>query len=315
MSLSNPPRGSAARHPEGTVQKWCALYYGAIQFLGSRHTPCAVHGTRSVPTTFLLFLLAAPGWAAVVPAAPVSEEEILGAAVEAFARGQAADREEQARELFRRAADLFTLLRSRGVRNPALFANQGNAELLAGRLGPALMAYQRGLRLAPNDSTLRDHLAFARSRVSYASDVGRLPGSAWPAWLPWPSLDLALTVAAVFFTLTCLLVTRWRMTRQRRWLVCAAVAGAFTLLAGLGAWLLAEHDAWQDREPLVVVAAEAAPFHTGNGTRYPRHPALSVLPAGLEARGLHQRGGWRQIRLATGEIGWVRARDVVADEP
>jgi hypothetical protein len=95
-------------------------------------------------------------------------------------------------------------------------------------------------------------------------------------------------------------------------LLCGVVLLLLTASAGVGVWLLQEHDAWEDREPLVVVAAaDGVALQRGNGESYPR---LMTLPQGLEARRLHQRGDWLQIQLATGEIGWVHRSGVVVDE-
>jgi hypothetical protein len=242
-----------------------------------------------------------------------SDEAVLDEAIGEFERGkQAKDDVAASSKHFTRAADLFAELQQRGVRNPALYLNQGNAELLAGRLGQALLAYHRGLQLAPNDATMRDHRDYARTRVRFASAVGRQPTSAWPPWLPQPTMTFTAIVFFLCYGLTWIAFTRWRMTRERRPLLIGSALLALTMLAGIGAWYLREQEAREEREPFVVVAAaDGTALQRGNGESYPR---LMSLPQGLEARRLHERGDWLQIQLATGEIGWVRRADVLIDD-
>jgi hypothetical protein len=35
----------------------------------------------------------------------------------------------------------------------------------------------------------------------------------------------------------------------------------------------------------------------------------------MEARRLHERGGWLQIQFASGEVGWMEKAAVLVDEP
>jgi len=54
-------------------------------------------------------------------------------------------------------------------------------------------------------------------------------------------------------------------------------------------------------------------LRTGNGTEYP--PRLDVaLPRGAEVRRLFERGGWYQVELSGGPVGWLPREAVVADE-
>ena len=69
-------------------------------------------------------------------------------------------------------------------------------------------------------------------------------------------------------------------------------------------------------------------LHRGDGSEYPRYNAAArdwtdsgldaeatVLPAGVEARLLFERGAWLQIRLDGGEVGWVPRTAVMLDRP
>src|SRR5207248_1790069 len=83
------------------------------------------------------------------------DADLLRQAQDSFAEAvRLRDEPEKARPLFRQSADQFEELRHRGAANPALFRDAGNACLLAGDLPGAVLAYRRGLRLAPDDREL-----------------------------------------------------------------------------------------------------------------------------------------------------------------
>src|SRR5262249_32459117 len=128
--------------------------------------------------------------AAASTAPTLSDLDLLRQAETAFRQGlELRDRPEQSRKLFRAAADHCAALQQRGVRNADLFRNLGNANLLAGDLPRAILAYRRGLVLAPNDTALRANLEHAREQVvlSPHTTLGRPPVDHWPPWLARPS--------------------------------------------------------------------------------------------------------------------------------
>ena len=54
---------------------------------------------------------------------------------------------------------------AKGFSSAALYYNLGNAYFKTGRLGKAVVNYQRAMRLTPRDGDLRANLSFARSMV------------------------------------------------------------------------------------------------------------------------------------------------------
>jgi hypothetical protein len=248
-------------------------------------------------------------------AAPAGEESIsntmlLARAEAAFDRGVAGRLSaDKGRESFATAAADYEALRQQGLQNAALFRNQGNAYLLAADLARAILAYRRGLRIAPGDRALQTNLAYARKQVESPpsgsaarfSWVPRLP----PAWL-W------LGLAACYST-GWLGVTRCVMVRQLRPLRLAFIGLA--LGAVLGAGLVVE--AWDSHDdaqyPLVIIAKDKVRLRKGNGFSYPVRDDMN-LNRGVEARLLYRRGEWLQIELSDGKIGWVPLTDALLDE-
>jgi hypothetical protein len=233
--------------------------------------------------------------------------DILGHAQQRFRLGTDNLRNvAEARQRFAEAAaDLERIVTREN--SPAFFLALGNAEALAGRWPWAIWAFECGRRLDPNDAALREHLDYARSLVNYPpGGRGRPVPDVWPGWLYRPTVNELLAVALIANGVGWLLVGVWYI--RRRGPAFAIAAGLLGTAIVAGGWWYVEHErAAYDREhSLVVVAADGTMLHRGNGPSYPLHAEVPNLPAGLEARLLHQRGGWMQIQLTTGETGWVR---------
>lgn len=217
---------------------------------------------------------------------------------------------------FHAAADYFDELRRRGARNPELYRNLGNACLLADDLPRAILAYRSGLALDPSDADLQAGLNEARSRVDYAvaGDFGRPPDDRRPPWLPRLPSEWAFAGAAACYVAACFLLTRWLMTRGRRLIVLAVVA--FTAAAGLTALVVmaVRTEREQRDQPPAVVAEDGVLLRRGDGPAFP--PRYETpLNKGVEARRLFVRGGWVQLELSGGEVGWAPREDVLIDEP
>jgi tetratricopeptide (TPR) repeat protein len=246
----------------------------------------------------------------------LSDEAVLQQAETAFRDGMNRSGSSDRAKLFRQASELYEELRRRGVDNPDLHRNQGNAALLSGNLAEAILAYRRGLRLAPNDRELRANLGYARDQVVYSSadNFARPATNPFLTWLPFfpPGLLLALTF--IFYSVTCAGITRWFMTRQTWLLQLAGCALAFGLLFGIGLVFQTGAIDKESKYALVVISRDGTYLRKGNHENYPRSYD-SPLNQGVEASLLYVRGDWLQVELAGGEIGWLPQEAVLVDTP
>lgn len=202
------------------------------------------------------------------------------------------------------AADAATVLEAAlspdAQLNPAAQRALGNAHLLAGDLGRAVLAYRRALLVSPSDPLARASLEHARARVE-AAPVPDL-STRWRSAVRWARSMLPrraiFWAAAAVFTLACfVLAARLIRRASARLTVPATVALviASTALAFLGV---------EPRlnDPRAAVVLGRAPARTGpHAEVYP--PALEQpVPPGAEVRILETRDGW-----AFCEIGSSRA--------
>ncbi|HEY2908802.1 MAG TPA: SH3 domain-containing protein [Gemmataceae bacterium] len=231
---------------------------------------------------------------------------VLQEAERCFAEGIAARHDASAaRRWFARSAREYDDLWQRGFHNPALALNRARAHRLAGNLPAAIAALHAGLAVARFDRALQVELEDCRAAVEYPNE--ELAVECRPRPLSGIGSRMApveaFLLAGSLWLVACLCLARLAMTRRPAWLIAAAIA--LVALAALGGlWFL---DWRQQRDanarPLAIVDRDCT-LRTGNGTAWPNRFA-GKLPRGVEARVLGRRGGWVQVELAAGAVGWL----------
>jgi hypothetical protein len=222
----------------------------------------------------------------------------------------------KARSAFAQAANGYDELWRHGHHNPELALNRANAHRLAGNLPAAIAALDAGLAVSPWSRPLQVALEDARSQVGYPI-TGDLAAQCRPA----PRLGIsqrmsgfeAWGIAGVLWLMACGGVARFAMTRRPAWVlwVLACLVGLAVLG---GAWWHDLRERQRANETPLVVMTEDVVLRKGNAEAYPAR-LEGKLPRGVEARKLTERGGWLQIRLAGGVVGWVPSMAVVSGEP
>jgi hypothetical protein len=176
---------------------------------------------------------------------------------------------------------------------------RGQSHYLAGDLPGAIAAFRAGANRYPGDSGLQRRLELCRTEVISPLAIAQPPKEWRDGFNEWEAFAIAAALV--------LIVTvggAKQFTSRERWAVLMVIVGLF----GLGMMAIRH---WQNQrvekadlaQPAYVLRFDS-PLRTGNGETYaPRLPAL--LPLGTEVRELTRRGGWMQIQLESGELGWV----------
>lgn len=237
----------------------------------------------------------------------LSDAAILAIAEQSFTQGTGLRNDSvKARAAFARSAIGYDELWERGYHTPELTLNRAHAHQLAGNLPKAIAALQEGLAENRWSRPLQVALEEARSAVGYPL-TGDLASQCRPISPPTIGNRMSPTeawvIAAILWLLTCGGIARFAMTRVMGWLVFAGLTAAALVLLG-GLWLQDDRQRQRENaEPLMIVADDVI-LRTGNSENYPTR-LDSKLPRGVEVRERSHRGGWVQVRLSSGVIGWL----------
>ena len=235
---------------------------------------------------------------AAVPAFGQTAEEAFERGNEAYAAGDWASA----------AAEYRTVLDYR-VADARVFYNLANAEFRMGRLGPAILHYEKARRLDPADAEIEANLRFVQGfrfdRVevedsfALADALHGLQARLSVDGQAWVLVVLAWISGAIL---------AWGLSRPGRfgpwhgWPLAALAT--LIVLVGLSWWDTYER---LERRELAVVMAPAAEIVAGPG---PSNPSLLTVHEGLTVVVLDDRGDWVQVSLPNGINGWIATRAI-----
>jgi len=183
-----------------------------------------------------------------------------------------------------------------GYSAPELF-NQANAAQRAGRLGPAILGYERARLLSPNDSSIEQNLRIARDKAG-------LTGSAIPAWqrpAHWLTFDSWALFGSSALFIGCGLFFAMRFVPRRavRWIGTSCAVAVL-----LAATAIAVR--WNELSLAVIQNAQAT-AHIA-----PAADAQSTfeLKPGEIVTAQRTYGDFVLVRTLNQRSGWVKKSDV-----
>ena len=246
----------------------------------------------------LLLLIGLPGLQA--QAQNARADSLWNAGVKAYTEGN-----------YSRALSDWEAVRDSGLGSRELYYNLGNAYFKTGEIAPAILWYERALRLDPSDADVRYNLEFARSRTQDRIDEvpeiffrqwGRalcylLPSNTWAA--------LALVLSGLTLALALLFLLGSSSGRRRT----GFFVGIATLLLALLCWNFAR---WQkseaERRDMAIVMRPVSSVKSSPSGDSAKD--LFILHEGTRVKILDNVGGFSNIELADGRQGWIGAGEI-----
>lgn len=199
-------------------------------------------------------------------------------------------------------------LRATGSVSPALYLALGNAHYEDDRPGLAVLAYERGLRLAPGHDDLANNLRFVREDagieelrvrpffvISWWRSVGALLGVGLSQWLALLLWVLAVAGATYWFLRHREMDEKQRFALLPAAVVCFLFAGLFYTLGDSRAAFL--HN---DRE--AILTARTASLRVAPG---PAATLETELTEGTRIRILAEFDGYVKVALENGKQGYL----------
>ena len=205
---------------------------------------------------------------------------------------------------FQEAANAYGTILGYGVADPRVLYNLANAEYKLGRLGAAILHYERALRLDPSDQDPRDNLELARGMIRDRIPETEIP---YPVKVVKDRLDtLPVDLLSVLFLcvhfvaggLVGALPLATGSTRRRVLGYGAAAAGVCALVAGGALYYTI-----QDRTAAhAIVMADRVNVLSGPSAD---NTVLFTVHEGTRLEVRNRRGGWYQVSLPNAMSGWV----------
>jgi tetratricopeptide (TPR) repeat protein len=208
---------------------------------------------------------------------------------------------------FAGARDAYELILSNGYESGTLYYNLGNAYFKLGNIPKAILNYERGARLLPDDEDLKFNLEMARlMTIDKVEPLPRL--FVWDYWdgiKGWFSPDGILWTAwaayVLVFSALSLVVISASYAMRKSALVAAAASGlAFLILLVIAVGRFSD----LSREDMAIVVSELV--NVKNSPDVKSTDAF-VLHGGSKVQVTDRVGEWIEIRLSDGKVGWMES--------
>src|ERR1035437_1477390 len=228
-----------------------------------------------------------------------SEEELISKGNQFYQSGN-----------FDKAAELYHQVVTSGYESPVLYYNLGNSYYRLGKIGYAILNYERAAKLAPGDEDITHNLALANSRIVDKTD--NIPPFFLFRW--WESLLAFFTIsgwtytAYSFYLLVLLSIALFFFTKNpfRQKLSLYSAAGFIVLLI-ITSTLLAMRVNRELNNINGVVIEQAV---TAKLSPDDKSSDAFVLHEGIKVRMEDKVNDWVRIRLKDGKVGWLPEKDL-----
>jgi tetratricopeptide (TPR) repeat protein len=225
--------------------------------------------------------------------------ELIKQGNEAYSRGE-----------FSYAIELYEQVIDAGLEAPELYYNLGNAYFRENQLGPAILNYERALRLRPNDESVRHNLEVANNRI--IDLIEPVPVIFYERWwqqfLSLMSMDewaIAGIISLVLFLVMLSVYFFSRTSGVKKWAFGLSLLLFIVTFTTFSAAQKQYQRLFLHPEAIVFVPRVTAKSAPGDAS-----PDLFVIHEGSKVKITDELGEWYEVRLANGNVGWVKKQSL-----
>jgi len=221
----------------------------------------------------------------------------------------------QAEEYYRNGAfdnaiKIYEELRNEGYEGTSLYFNLANSYYRIGKLGYAILNYERALKLSPSDEDVKHNLAFAN--LSTVDRIQPLPTFFLFEW--WETLLASMTVNGwtylsylFFITLIIFIVVYFfAKTIFQQKLILFSGLGILSIFLIILSLLIVKIN----REENVISGVVIEQSVTVKTSPDEKGTDAFVIHEGLKVNLEDKIDNWVKIKLADGKVGWVENNEV-----
>lgn len=211
---------------------------------------------------------------------------------------------------YQQAINSWMQIIENGEASAELYFNLGNAQYKLNKIGPSVYYYEKALQLSPNDSDIKNNLAFAENARIDA--IEPLPKSIFSKWYHniadtftfdgWAIFTVICSIS--FICLFLLYYFSYSEKRKRLFFAATLLIGlVFTVTITLA---FTTYEEYTKNQPAIIFANELevkSEPNLGSNTAF-------VLHEGTKVQITAQDGNWFRIVIADGKDGWVPASEL-----
>ena len=211
---------------------------------------------------------------------------------------------------FDNAIKMLEELREKGYEGASLYYNLANSNYRIGKIGYAILNYERALIISPTDEDVKHNLAFAN--LSTIDRIQPLPAFFLFEW--WEALLASLSVngwtyaAFFFYILLLILIVIYFFVKTifQQKLILFSGLGILVILASTVSLLIIKIN----REQTLISGVVIEQSVTVKTSPDEKSTDAFVIHEGLKVNLEYKLDEWVKIRLADGKVGWIESDDI-----
>lgn len=211
---------------------------------------------------------------------------------------------------YQNAIDEYNKLIKKGYEGTSIYYNLGNAHYRLGKVGFAILYYEKALRFSPGDEDAKHNLAVAKLNIK--DKVDELPPffifNVWEGLLASFSLSGWTVIIYTIFILLLLTVIAYFFSRsvtQQRISFFIGVGFLVLLFFSISLLAVKMNKEFNIKDGIIVeniVTVKSSPDNSSKDE--------FVVHEGLKVSLEDKVDDWVKIRLADGKIGWIMERSI-----
>ena len=211
---------------------------------------------------------------------------------------------------YQQAITAWMQILDKGEHSAELYFNLGNAQYKLNHIGPSVYNYEKALQLSPNDSDIKNNLAFAEN--ARIDSIEPLPKTVFSKWYNsisgiftfngWAILAVAFSI---FFVALFLFYYFAFSERRKRLLFVSSMFVGIFLIASLTMAFFTYGD-FTKNQPAIIFGSEIevkTEPSMGSNVAFTLHEGTKVQISA-------QDGNWYRITLEDGKDGWIPSTDL-----
>lgn len=214
------------------------------------------------------------------------------------------------KENYKAADSLYQLVLEEEGASAALYYNLGNAKYKQGEIAPAILNYERALKLDPNNEDILFNLEMAKLQTK--DKIDQLDNFLFTEWSKsiqnlFSSNGWAI-LSIIAFLITLAGIALYFFGTSSSIKKTSFFASIATLLICITSIYYAskQKDILQTHDTAIIFA----PSVTGKGSPDKAGTDLFLLHEGTKVKVRSKLNGWVEIQISDGNIGWIEEKDL-----
>jgi tetratricopeptide (TPR) repeat protein len=211
---------------------------------------------------------------------------------------------------YKEALDVYQQVLNDGYQSAALYFNMGNASYKNDDLASAILYYEKAHKLAPGDEDINVNIRFVNLKTT--DKIDEVPGFFLANW--WKAFILSLstgTLAAlsIIFALigSAMLVLYFFANSISVKKASFYISISLLCLGVFAVFIAGMQIGYFNSHRQAIVFSSSATIKSAPADR---SASLFVIHDGAKVNILDESNGWMKIRLANGNVGWIKDADV-----